>query len=81
MNHKIKIKPIDEGMSCIVFNPESRTMHKLTTSAWFILEMCHFASQDEIEQNLADSNIRLQAHQVRECLSALEKIGAIVVAP
>lgn len=80
-NNGLKVKPIDNGLSCIIFNRDARTLHQLNTVAWFILEICNQRSPDEIEKLVHDTGLTLQAHEILDCLCALKKIGAISIAP
>lgn len=47
----LRLRPLKEMKSCVVFRPDPPKLFMLNLNAWFILELCDGSSAEQIEQN------------------------------
>lgn len=51
-NHtqNLRLRPLKEMKSCVVFRPDPPKLFMLNLNAWFILELCDGSTAEQIEQ-------------------------------
>jgi hypothetical protein len=78
----IKVRPVNEWRSCVVFTPDQPNLYLLNLNAWLILELCDGKTAEDLEltyrqavrQQLSAGETRLHLMQG---LNELEKCGII----
>ena len=51
----LRVRPVEEMKSCVVFRPNPPKLFMLNLNAWLIFELCDGSSSDRVAQRYRDS--------------------------